>query len=140
MEHGAWLDSVIEGDSLRRVEERTGVSRVTLSRQINKNQVDAGSIIAIAREYGVNPVHALADTGYLTHEEAHVLPFRDESVSNQRLVRMLAMRIDDDPDAWAGTFDEVVAAATDNVAHLPYAADSSDTEPEEGDDDYHDGP
>lgn len=124
MKHREWFGLTTNGDSLRRVEERTGLQRSTITRQLDRDELDANHVIAIAREYGVNPVHALADTGHLTHEEAHILPFRDEMVSDQQLIRTLALRIDNNPGAWEGTFDEVIES--------PFLHAVADESPEEG--------
>ena len=157
-QHTQWFSHLVADDTQRAAAARSGVTNSTLSRQIARGTLSAEIVIALARAYDQSPVHALAATDYLTDAEALG---GDEAAmvqtfSDQALIRELARRIDADPAAWFGTFGEVAtpgAPVTDladrrtdtpdvagELEDVPYAADGSRTEPEEGDDDYHTGP
>lgn len=156
--HTQWFSQLVGDDTQRTAATRSGITSSTLSRQVARGEFSAEVVIALAHGYGQSPIYALAATGYLTDVEA--LGGDEESMiqvfSDQALIRELARRIDADPAAWFGTFGEIAtpdASVTDladrrstppdvagGLEDRPYAADSSRTEPEEGDDDYHDGP
>jgi len=174
MEHGKWFERVTGGDSALNASKtaKPRLNNATLSRQLNKGQISSENVIAIARGYGQSPVEALAQTGYLTPEEASGMPREAlaELLTDQEVIRVLAYRINEDEDAWKGTFTEVVEESqggsqpssqeerghisaphlyvtpdsydddTPGEEDLPYAADSSPDEPMPGDDDYSDGP
>lgn len=134
--HMQWLTRLTAGDSGRTIAQKAGASVATINRQIGKEEVTAENVIAIARGYGQSPVEALAQTGYLTADEASGLPRESlaDLLTDQELIRALALRVDDNEDAWEGTFTEVV----DNVSHLP----SNDRVPPESEprpDHEHDG-
>lgn len=119
MEHSKWFERITAGDSALNASKtaRPRLNNATLSRQLNKSQISAENVIAIARGYGQSPVEALAQTGYLAADEASGLPRESlaDLLTDQELIRALALRVDDNEDAWEGTFTEVV----DNVSHLP---------------------
>ncbi|AIT60153.1 hypothetical protein [Corynebacterium doosanense] len=154
MEHTEWFNVLTSNASGLEASRRAGITTSTLNRQLSRNALSAESVIHLARAYGANPTEALAATGYLTSEE--VVGASPEALaellSDRALIRAVARRIDADPAAWFGTFGELAdedpdanvhqlhPADTPGVHDLKYVADSSPDEPEEGDDDYHDGP
>lgn len=108
--HMNWLSNLTKSDSGRTIALRSKLSVATINRQIGREELSAENVIAIARGYDQSPVEALALTGYITQEEATGVP-QDavgDLLTDQQLIRILASRIDDDEDAWAGTFTEVV--------------------------------
>lgn len=115
--HMQWLTRLTAGDSGRTIAQKAGASVATINRQIGKEEVTAENVILIARGYGQSPVEALTQTGYLTADEASGLPRESlaDLLTDQELIRALALRVDDNEDAWEGTFTEVV----DNVVQIP---------------------
>ncbi len=167
MEHNEWFKLTTGGASGLEASKLAQVTTSTLNRQLSKNEISPENVIAIARAYGQNPAEALSATGYLTPDEVSGVSVESlaELLSDQQLIRALAHRIDADPAAWFGTFGELADDSADELASSPkivpeyyvpemeviienprdvrtldYVADSSPDEPEEGDDDYHDGP
>lgn len=108
--HMRWLIRLTKGDSGRTIAQKAGASIATINRQISKEEITAENVIAIARGYNQSPVEALAQTGYLTPEEASGMPREAlaELLTDQEVIRVLAYRINEDEDAWKGTFTEVV--------------------------------
>lgn len=148
-DHNDWYAETTKGDSERTVALRSGITTSTLNRQLARGQLSEDAVIKISRAYGVWPPAGLAATGYLTAEEASGVDASAAAdlLSDRELIRQLARRINADPAAWFGTFGELADEATVHelpptldVEGLPYASDSSKTEPELGDDDFHDGP
>lgn len=141
--HNEWFQRVTRGDSNRRVSELASISPATLGRQLKDNSLSADLIIKIAAAYNESPVIALVDLGFVSARwlqdvgtTTALSKATDEELTDE-LLRRLRL-IEDTP------VDELAARRSNiseiDVRGLPYAADDSDTEPEEGDDDYHDGP
>ena len=138
--HSQWYKRVTRGDSNRQVAHTANISDATLGRQLRANDLSADLIIKIAEAYDESPVIALVDLGFMSARwitEPGVLTAlsraTDEQLTNELLHRLRL--IEDVP------VDELAKRrGAGGVVPLPYAADDSDTEPEEGDDDYSDGP
>lgn len=131
--HAQWFQHITGHSSGRAAAQRAGLWPATLNRQLNRGELTAETVIAIARAYNHAPTTALAETGFLTPEEITGLPATTsaEILTDRDLIAELARRIgisvedlttDEYPDTtnqWAG-----------------WAADSSPLEPEPGDDNY----
>lgn len=118
--HEKWLNVISGGASRRQVAVRAGLSQSTFNRQANAGRFDAETVIAVAKGYDGSPVAALVETGYLAPEDAGL--DADDMIkllTNQQLVRELARRVDDNADAWAGTFDVVVEDARAEESDRP---------------------
>lgn len=64
-----WLTTVTNGDSLHEVDRKTGLDNSGMSRKFRQGKtLSAEQVIAVARGYGIDPVQALRDTGYLPQE------------------------------------------------------------------------
>lgn len=134
------------------VADALNISRNAANDRMNRG-LEAGDLITVARHLNINPVDALVELGHITHQEVFAFVDTDGTllatataeeaiyraaelsltkVEKLRLVRDL---IEDDELASRRSNGGV-----GGVVPLPYAADDSDTEPEEGDDDYSDGP
>lgn len=119
--HTKWLQRLTNGDSGRAVAIKAGVSVATTNRQISRGEISAENVIAISRAYGQSPVEALAQTGYLTQDEATGIPRESlaDLLTDQELIRALAERVDDTPGAWDETFSVVVEdAVSTNVSPI----------------------
>lgn len=144
--HQTWFKRLTNDATERAAALAAGITTSTINRQLAKGELSADNVIKLCRAYSHSPVQGLAATGHLTQEEATGISTTAaaELLSDPELIRTLAYRINADPEAWFGTFGELTNEDSNiagGVVHsLPYAADSSDTEPEEGDDDYPDGP
>lgn len=107
--HISWYKSLVGSDTEKAASDRAGITTSTLNRQLAKGHLSEGNVIAIARAYGANPVDALARTGYITAEEA-AGNGREiaELLSDQELIRALALRINPDEEIWSQAFGTVV--------------------------------
>lgn len=170
MEHNAWIADLIGEDTRRTASSKAGMSESTLSRQLSRGTLRPEMVIALCRAYDRKPVDGLVETGYLqpweiegvgidaaidqatnkqlldgimrrSDPESRYLFGLDDDVINPKMDdrnNVVDLRPDtpDDTTPDQGEYDE----PTPDVRPLEYVADSSDTEPEEGDDDFHDGP
>lgn len=136
--HVEWFNKVSQNASGREAALKADITVSTLNRQLSVNHLSAEYVIALARAYDEPPVKALAATGYLLPTEVSDISMEEMSdlLTDQQLIRLLAMRIDDDPSAWFGTFGELAEEGADVFELSQYAADDRVPEPEEGDDDY----
>lgn len=130
--HKKWFKRITNDASGRTAATEAGIAIATLNRQLGKNELSAETVIALARAYGVAPVAALVQTGYLEPNEGGDITAAElaEILTGQDLIRLLAYRIDDNPDAWAGTFDEVLGGVNAQVFEFPksHVAPLSDDE------------
>lgn len=137
--HRIWFDRLTNGASARAAAEQAGLPQTTLSRQLKHDELSAEFVISLCRAYDTAPIHGLIATGYLANEEGGIPPEQElaQLLSDQGLLREQARRIDDNPQAWVGTFDEVIASATPGVGPgLQAVADSSEDEREGEPGDY----
>ncbi|WP_052957034.1 hypothetical protein [Mycolicibacter heraklionensis] len=111
--HDEWLTAVTHGASRRKIAEAIKFPQSTFNRKVGKGKIEADAVIAVARAFKVSPVEALVKTGYLTSEEAVGMSSRElaRMIGDKDLVREMALRIEENEGAWAGTFDEVVESA-----------------------------
>lgn len=65
-----WLETLPGAPVPTEVAQRAHLSKATLFRHIERGETTAENVIAIARAYGVSPVDALVELGFLTPEEA----------------------------------------------------------------------
>lgn len=94
MDTREWLNNVTNGDSLRTIEKKTGVSYGTINSQ-RTTGVSAENVIAVARGYGIPPVSALVVTEFLTPAEvdkgdpkAAIRDVTEEDLAEEVLRRM----------------------------------------------------
>lgn len=154
-EHETWLQDLIGGDSMRTAAQRTDYAQTTISRQLSRGHLSPEMVIALCRAYDRSPVTGLIETGYINDYEVEGvdLAIALHDATNEQLLNEIMRRSDPearylfgaDSDPKVVDLDDASDAAVfdirpPHVEGLPYAADDSETEPEEGDDDYHDGP
>ena len=154
-EHETWLQDLIGGDSMRTAAQRTDYAQTTISRQLSRGHLSPEMVIALCRAYDRSPVQGLVETGYINDYEVQGvdLAIALHDATNEQLLNEIMRRSDPearylfgaDSDPKVVDLDDASDAAVfdirpPHVEGLPYAADDSETEPEEGDDDYHDGP
>ena len=65
-----WLESLPDSPTPTQAASRARLSNATLLRHAEKGKTTADNVIAIARAYGVPPVDALVDLGFLRPDEA----------------------------------------------------------------------
>lgn len=153
MKTKAWLEALINPDSQRTAASKAGIPASTLSRQ--QEHLPPEMVIALCRAYDRSPVQGLVETGYINDYEVEGvdLAIALHDATNEQLLNEIMRRSDPearylfgaDGDSEVVDLDDAGDAAVfdirpPHVEGLPYAADDSETEPEEGDDDYHDGP
>ncbi|WP_257160370.1 DNA-binding protein [Corynebacterium cystitidis] len=146
-----WLQTLPGAPTPTQAAKAADLSNATLLRHADRGQTTADNVIAIARAYGVPPIDALVDTGHLRADEVG-----DARTSIKMALRMATIAekwdsIAEDIDGMQlviGRFprideleiSELSSDSTPDVEAFGYVADSSNIEPEPGDDDYHDGP
>lgn len=161
MTHEAWLAELIGTDSMRTASQKTEYAQTTISRQLSRGHLSPEMIISLCRAYDRSPVTGLIETGYINDFELQGpdVEVALREATNEQLLNEIMRRSDPearylfgsdgdddviglDPSiAPVSSLDDARSNGADSDVHsLPYAADSSDTEPEPGDDDYHDGP
>ena len=150
-----WLIDLKGEDSMRAASQKSGYAQTTLQRQIDKGSLSPEMVIALCRAYDRSPVQGLVETGYINEYEVQGvdLAIALHDATNEQLLNEIMRRSDpqarylfgNDGDPEVIDLDDAAGAAVfdirpPHVEGLPYAADDSATEPEEGDDDYYDGP
>lgn len=65
-----WIASLPGAPNPTEAAQKAHVSKATLFRHLERGETTAENVIALARAYGVRPVDALVELGYLTAEEA----------------------------------------------------------------------
>lgn len=73
MNNSKWLEKVTNNASVNAAANRAGIVQRTLSRQVERGEISAENVIAIAIAYGAHPVRALVDTGYLDEKYARTV-------------------------------------------------------------------
>lgn len=67
----AWFKDLTDSSSLREAAEKSGVSKSTLSRNLDANTMTPETVIALCRAYDRSPVSGLIETGYINDYELH---------------------------------------------------------------------
>lgn len=161
MELQEWLTTLPGSPTVSQAADHSGISKATLLRHAKTGKTTAEFIISISRAYGVNEVESLLNLGFVTSSaiDEYGVEAALAGATNQQLLEEIMRRSDPearylfgnggnddviglDPSiAPVTSLDDARSNDSDSDVHArPYAADSSDTEPEPGDDDYHDGP
>lgn len=65
MKHTEWIRKVTQGDSERAIGKKANVPFRTINSQLSRGSLSAENVISVAIGYGVHPVRALVDTGFL---------------------------------------------------------------------------
>lgn len=156
-----WLNTLPGSPTVSQAADHSGISKATLLRHAKNGKTTAEFIISISRAYGVNEIESLLDLGFIDSSaiDKYGVEAALEGATNRQLLDEIMRRSDPearhlfgndgdddviglDPSiATVASLDDARSNSADGDVHArPYAADSSDTEPEPGDDDYHDGP
>lgn len=146
-----WVAKTTGGASSRAIAAAVGLSHPTVLKQVNNN--DPALALSIAEHYGANPVEGLVAAGAITNDQvtryAKDNGFGVDDYTDLELAQLIVERI---AAAEAAQADSPLATVTEiplpddsnitdsYIEPSIYTADDSDTEPEPGDDDYHDGP
>ena len=95
MEHTEWLKKTSGDDSVRAAALTADLPQRTLAYQVNAGHISAENVIKIAIGYGVHPVGALVETGYLDAKYAETIDpkmaarlLSEEEVADEVLRRM----------------------------------------------------
>ncbi|WP_312715530.1 hypothetical protein [Corynebacterium flavescens] len=153
MTHRTWFTESTSGDTVNAAATRAGIVQRTLDRQLGRNEITAENVIKLAVAYGIHPVRALVDTGYLDEKYARAVDpasairmVTEDELADEVLRRMT---IGVKTDALVTPADELAArrleTATPDVRgdeyddgtvrdfdyDEPHAADSSPDEQEE---------
>lgn len=152
MNNSEWLEQVTNNASVNAAANRAGIVQRTLSRQVERGEISAENVIAIAIAYGAHPVRALVDNGYLDEKYARTVDpmtalrsVTEDQLADEVLRRMklglktsaLTTGIDDLAQRRKGTpvsgpsdslQDEDDGTVMDWDDSIPHAADSSPDE------------
>ena len=131
-----WFDRATSGHSRRSIAQAIGTSHGNLSNWLKNNKLSAERVIDISYEVGIDPVQSLYETGFLREVPA-IEKLTREQLAEQ--IEKLAAQLRKELAEQAATIHQLFPD-TPNVRPDVYAADDSETEPEEGDDGYNDGP
>ncbi|WP_334136963.1 hypothetical protein [Corynebacterium variabile] len=155
MDHIEWLNALTNSASAREIGRRTEVPFRTIANQINRGHLSAEVVIGVAAGYGQSPVRALVDTSFIDEQWAETVDpitalrqVSEEDLADEVLRRMKLPGAHEVFDTPVDELDARRAAKSNGRGIYPtpdvlpedYVADSTDTEPEMGDDDYNDGP
>lgn len=67
----AWFKDLTDSSSLREAAEKSGISKSTLSRNLDANTMTPETVIALCRAYDRSPVSGLIETEYINDYELH---------------------------------------------------------------------
>lgn len=120
MDHKEWLEK-ITGDSVNAIAKRIEVKQRTLAAQLDRDDLPPENVIKIAEHYGIHPVGALVETGYLDEKWASQIdPFlavrklTDEQILEEILRRM---KLPGDHREFTTPVDELIEERG-NVTHM----------------------
>lgn len=150
MEYESWFKELTGGASLREAGLASGISKSTLSRNLDSNHMAPETVIALCRAYDRSPVQGLIETGYINDYEVEGpdVAIALDKATNQQLLDQIMKRSDPHARYLFGGDDETIGlsphltAVSDdadmndgtvrdfNYTHEEYAADSSVDETE----------
>ena len=143
MDARTWLETITD-DQPGTIAKKAGIPRRTLYHQLERGTFPIDNIIKITDAYGTSPIDALMEIGVIDRAWANVPDVvaalrlaTDDQLTDEILRRLkLGSRNFDTPvdelDARRSNTTTPAIRAVDN--DLPYVADSSPDEPEEGTD------
>lgn len=126
----AWFKDLTDSSSLREAAEKSGVSKSTLSRNIDANTMTPETVIALCRAYGRSPVTGLIETGYINDYEIHGpdIEVALKEATNEQLLDEIMRR--SDPQARYLFGNEADDDAIGLAPHLTPVSDADDSMPE----------
>lgn len=131
-----WITTATSGATHRGIATALGTTHPTIRARIDR--ADPLLALEIAATYGANPIDGLVAAGAITNDQitdyAHAHGIGIDDYTDLELAEKIVERLQR-----AQERGEESELATVTEFEL-YAADSSDTEPEPGDPEYHDGP
>ena len=150
MEYESWFKELTGGASLREAGLASGISKSTLSRNLDSNHMAPETVIALCRAYDRSPVQGLIETEYINDYEVQGpdVAVALSKATNQQLLDEIMKRSDPQARYLFGGDEEtiglspqlsVVSDADDmndgtvrefDYAPEEYAADSSEDETE----------
>lgn len=134
--HKDWIDAARGSRSRRSIALALNIDPSNLNKSLKSDSLTADQVISISYELGINPVQSLEETGHIKKAKP-INKLTREELAEQ--IEKLAAQLRKELAEQAATIHQMFPDTPD-VRHLPYAADDSETEPEEGDDEYNDGP
>lgn len=95
MKHTEWLNKLSKSDAIHAIAQRAKIVPRTFARQVERGEISAENVIAIAVAYNTHPVRALVDTEYLDEEYARTVDpvsairmVSEEQLADEALRRM----------------------------------------------------
>ncbi|MDU5874596.1 MAG: hypothetical protein E6Z28_06140 [Actinomyces urogenitalis] len=91
-----WLQLTTGGESVNAIAKKIGVPQRTLANHVNKGRLEAGEIVAIARQYDANVIYALRDHGLITDDDISAIgpDVAGEQMTIHTLLAILKRRIE----------------------------------------------
>lgn len=127
-----WVARVTGEDSWRTIAANLNTTHATIQRRLVDNT--ATTVCEIAAHYNANPIGGLLAAGLVTQNEIDEYS-RVQTIENYSDLELAQAIVD--------RIQQREHHTLENVTELPprhYAANRRAPEPEEGDDEYHDGP
>lgn len=126
VDYNNWFKKITGGASLREAADRSGISKSTLSRNIDADAMTPETVISLCRGYGRSPVTGLVETGYLQPWELDgvSVPYALQEATNEQLLDEVMRR--SDPEArqlFTADADEDVVDIDDNIVEFPSMSD-----------------
>ena len=122
MKTKAWLEELVNPDSLRTAATKADIPVSTLSRQQDK--LPAEMVIALCRAYDRSPVQGLIETGYINDYEVEGpdVAIALDKATNQQLLDQVMKRSDPHARYLFGGDEETIGLSP----HLTAVSDASD--------------
>lgn len=109
----SWFNDLTKGASLREAAQKSGISKSTLSRNLDSGSMTPETVIALCRGYDRSPVTGLIETGYLRKWETEgvSIPYALEQATNQQLLDEILRRSDPEARELFGADEHTVGLA-----------------------------
>ncbi|MFD4294177.1 hypothetical protein ACFWQG_13250 [Rhodococcus sp. NPDC058532] len=127
MDHTEWMQTMWGDESVRSAARRSGIAPRSLANYVDRGELPAEAVIAIALAYGKHPVGALVSTGYLAEEFAREIDpitalreVSDEQIADEVLRRM---KLGGEHAAFETPIDEMTDSRDAEVHNLPMRPD-----------------
>ena len=109
----AWFKDLTDSSSLREAAEKSGVSKSTLSRNLDANTMTPETVIALCRAYDRSPVSGLIETGYINDYELHGpdVEIALREATNEQLLDEIMRRSDPEARYLFGADEDTIGLA-----------------------------
>lgn len=132
MTHGEWLDQLPGNPSISAAARAAGIQKTTLIRQLDRGEISAENVVALARAHNANEIDALIETGYVDPEAlaGAGIPQALAQATNRQILDEITQRMDpeavrmfkgaDDAEVITPRFGADVAPLRDDLPSVAY--------------------